>query len=175
MDRKVILKWNKISLVVPEKQDAEFFYKGINNLEIQHYLWYSSRLFSFEYEEKFLEKINNDEKSHTFCIMLNETQQIIWNMWLNEIDHVNKHGTLGIAIFDNEQRGKWYGKEAIELVHHFAKNHLNLRKLCLHVYWDNKNAMKLYSKIWYKEIWRWSKHKFYNWDFVDDVMMEIFL
>jgi RimJ/RimL family protein N-acetyltransferase len=119
--------------------------------------------------------MNKDNTSQIFCIMINETKTVIWNVWLNKIDHINKCWFFWIVIFEDNNCWKWYGKESIELVHIFAKQHLNLRKICLHVYWDNKNAIKLYSKIWYKEVWRWKNHKLYNWNFIDDVMMEIFL
>lgn len=175
MDRKIILSWNTISLVVPEKEDIDLYHNGMNNIQTQHYLWYSARTFSREDEEKYFENMNKGDKSQTFCIMINDTKKIIWNVWLNEINHINKWWTFWIVIFESEDRGNWYGQEAIELLHDFAKQQLNLRKLCLHVYWDNQKAIKLYTKIGYKEVWRWEKHKFYNWEFIDDVMMEIFL
>lgn len=175
MKRKILIKWDRVSLIVPEKEDISLYHSWMNNFETQHYLWYNSRTFSLEDEEKFLEKLNKDEKSQLFCIMVNETKKVIWNVWLNEINHINKWWVLWIVIFEENQRGNWYGKESIELLHNFAKNNLNLRKICLHVYWDNKNAIKLYSQLWYFEVWRWKKHKFHNWVFIDDVMMEIFL
>lgn len=39
-DRIIILDWENISLVVPEKQDIEIWYKWLNNPEIQAYLWF---------------------------------------------------------------------------------------------------------------------------------------
>ena len=175
MDRKVLIKWKTISLVVPEKDDIELYYLGMNNIEIQHYLWYDARTFSVENEEDFLKTINKDEKSQMFWIMVNDSKKVIWNIGLNKIDHVNKFGMVGVVIFEQSGRGKWYGDEAMKLLHDFSKKHLNLRKLCLVVFWDNTRAIKLYSRIGYTEVGRWKEHKFYNGNYVDKVMMELFL
>lgn len=175
MERKILIQWDKISLVVPEKADIPLYYKGMNNLEIQHYLGYSARTFSMEDEEKFLENINKNEKSQTFCIMRNDTEKIIWNISFNTIDHINKYWILWIVIFESDQRWSWFWKESITLLHWYAKDHLNLRKVCLHVLGDNLKAINLYKKLWYAEVWRWNKHKFYNWKYVDDILMEYFL
>lgn len=175
MIRKIIITWEKISLIVPEKEDIDLYHKGMNNIQTQHYLGYNARTFSREDEEKYFENMNKDNKSQTFCIMINETKEVIWNISLNEINHINKWGIMWIVIFEELKRWSWYGKEAINLLHGFAKQQLNLRKLCLHVYADNEKAIKLYTKLWYKEVWRWKQHKFHNWEFIDDVMMEIFL
>lgn len=35
MNRIKVMTWNTVSLVVPEKEDAQVWYEGINNIETQ--------------------------------------------------------------------------------------------------------------------------------------------
>ena len=62
-------------------------------------------------------------------------------MWL--------HGTtfVSIAIGDQENRAKGYGREAMQLGLKFAFHELNLHRVCLTVFSYNQAAIKLYQSL----------------------------
>ncbi len=69
---------------------------------------------------------------------------------LLELDGVMwTHGTtfVSIAIGDKENRGKGYGREAMQLGLDFAFRELNLHRVCLTVFSYNEAAIKLYEGL----------------------------
>jgi RimJ/RimL family protein N-acetyltransferase len=69
---------------------------------------------------------------------------------LLELDGVMwSHGTtfVSIAIGDEENRGKGYGREAMQLGLNFAFRELNLHRVCLTVFSYNQAATKLYESL----------------------------
>lgn len=59
------------------------------------------------------------------------------------------HGTtfVSIAIGDEENRGKGYGRDAMQLALDFAFRELNLHRVCLTVFSYNPAAIKLYESL----------------------------
>ncbi len=69
---------------------------------------------------------------------------------LLELDGVMwAHGTtfVSIAIGDEENRGKGYGREAMQLALDFAFRELNLHRVCLTVFSYNQAAVNLYESL----------------------------
>jgi RimJ/RimL family protein N-acetyltransferase len=79
-ERVIISKWKKVSLVVPEKEDVELWYKWINNLEINQYLRSWEFLYSYEQEVEYYENLTNDKNSIKFAIYVNDEKKVIWNV-----------------------------------------------------------------------------------------------
>jgi len=174
-DRIIILDWENISLVVPEKQDIEIWYKWLNNPEIQAYLWFLFwSIISRENEEKYYENLNKDKEQLTFSIFINKEKKVIWNISLMKIDYRNMHTELWIAITDNQNLSKWYWTEAISLILKYVFNVLWLNKVYLRLTSKNERAKRVYEKNWFIEIWRFKKHNYIFWEFYDEIIMEIF-
>ncbi len=69
---------------------------------------------------------------------------------LLELDGVMwSHGTtfVSIAIGDEANRGKGYGRDAMRLALNYAFGELNLHRVCLTVFSYNIGAMKLYESL----------------------------
>jgi RimJ/RimL family protein N-acetyltransferase len=172
--RVVIMEWKKISLVVPEKQDTELWYRGINDIETQSYLWTRFwTIISRESEEEYYNSINKSDKSLTFSIYIKWDNKIIWNISLMKIDYKNSHTELWVAIFDKEDQNKWYWTEAIKLIQKYIFTVLGLNKIYLVCSSINNRAWKVYSKLWFIEIWRLKGHFYTWWEYHDDILMEI--
>ena len=172
--RVKIIEWNNVSLVVPEKQDIELWYRWVNDIEIQSYLWSMFwTIISRESEEEYYNSINKDEKQLTFSIYVNKNKKIIWNISLMNIDYKNNHTELWIAIFDKDNQNKWYWSESIKLIQKYVFEILGLNKLYLRYVSSNDRAWKIYSKLGFIEIWRMKDHNYALWEYRDDVFMEI--
>lgn len=175
MDRVKVLTWKRISLVVPEKQDVELWYKNINDIETQSYLgsMYWEIVFK-ENEEEYYEMIRKDKTNRTFIIYVDDEKKTIWNVSLFNLDFFNKKAELGISIFDKESRNKGYWTEAINLILEFAFEVLSLNKVNLKFVKFNKRAERVYEKCWFKKCWVLRQESLRWWKYYDDILMEIF-
>ncbi len=173
MKRIKVLKWEKISLVVPEKEDVEVWYKGINDIETQAFLNQFWNILHKETEEEYYESLRKDEKGKTFCIFVNKIEKVIWNVSLMNIDYFSRNAEIWIAIFDKKEQDKWYGTEALELILKYAFEILWLHKVFLRYLDFNKRAEKVYKKLWFREIWTKKEEKYIFWEYKDEILMEM--
>lgn len=171
---KVLIDKN-VSLVVPEVQDIDIWYKWVNDIEIQSYLWTVFwTVIIKEKEKEYFENLNKDNSSVTFSIYLNNEGIVIWNISLMKIDYKNSHSELWVTIFDKEYFNKWYWSEAIKLIQKYNFEILWLNKLYLRYVDSNSRAEKVYLNLWFKEVGRLKEHNYALWKYRDDVLMEIF-
>lgn len=93
---------------------------------------------------------------------------------LVDIDYLNGVATMGINLL-SESRGKGIGKQALVLLHNYARDILLLRKIILRVYARNSNAINLYKQLDYEVVGTLHQH-IRLVDGYDDVkLMEKFL
>lgn len=175
MERIKVLSWEKVSLIVPEKEDTKIWYAWVNDIETQSYLGSMyGEIITLEDEEEYYESIRKDTSTKLFCIYTEEFKKVIWNISLMWVDYKNRKAELWIAIFDKESQNKWYGTESIKLMLKYAFEVLWLNKVNLRFVEFNKRAQAVYVKIWFKQVWRLKKEIFINWKLHDYILMEIF-
>ena len=98
-------------------------------------------------EEQWLKK--NTEYSNTqvaLAICIAPAGAHIGNIYLRNIDAINRHAEVGLFIADPKQRGKGYGEGALRLLIAHAFGDLGLRRLHLTVLPDNRAAIHVYEK-----------------------------
>lgn len=174
-ERVKILTWENISLVVPEKQDVDLWYRWVNDIETSAFILVTFWKITYrEDEEDYYEKMRNEKDGVVFCIYLEKEKKVIWNVWLSKISYMDMNCMLWISIFDKDNQDKWYGTEAMKLVLKYAFEVLGLNKVKLNYVDFNTRAKKIYEKLWFKEVWRLKNEKYMMWKFHDDVIMEIF-
>jgi ribosomal protein S18 acetylase RimI-like enzyme len=65
------------------------------------------------------------------------------------LDTANKNGFIYDIAIDESQRGKGYGRQAMQLIEEKARE-LGLRQMGLHVFAKNKVALNLYESLGYE-------------------------
>ena len=75
----------------------------------------------------------------------------IGTIYIKRIDHFNKKGEIGIFIGEEKFRGKGYAKPAVYSILSIAFNELELNRVYLYVYADNKPAINTYLSIGFTE------------------------
>ena len=173
-ERVVIMKWKKVSLVVPEKEDIYLWYKWKNDLEISHYLWEAHVVRYFEKMEELYEKIINDDSGIYFSVMENSSKKIIWFVDLKDIRYLHKTVEVWMWIFDVSSHWKWYWTEMLRLICDYAFRIQWMRKIFLEHFLSNKVWIKVYEKVWFEVVWIKKEHFFSNWWYEDLVIREIF-
>ncbi|MBU9721647.1 MULTISPECIES: GNAT family N-acetyltransferase [Bacillaceae] len=119
--------------------------------------------------EKCINKTNGYEQK---AIVTEGGKHIGW-VDLKNIDKMNKHAELGIAIGDKEYWGKGFGLAAMKEMLLWGFNELGLNKIWLRVEVDNEKAIKSYIRMGYVEEGILRQDRLRNGEFVDRLRMSI--
>lgn len=171
MERVVFVPWNRVSLVIPEKQDFDAMYKAANNVNITKF-WWPVRHQTKETEEQYINSVLNWWKK-LFMIMLNDSKNIIGSVWFHEYSDINRNWVIWITLYDESKMWKWYGSDAMNLFLKYAFDYIGSNKAKLQVYSNNPRAIASYKKCWFKEVWVFKQELYIMWEYVDSIAMEI--
>ncbi|MCI1593646.1 GNAT family N-acetyltransferase [Heyndrickxia oleronia] len=116
--------------------------------------------------------INKTNGYEQKAIETEEGRHIGW-IDLKNIDKLNKHAELGVAIGDKTYWGKGYGFSAMKEMLQWGFNELDLNKIWLRVEVDNEKAIKSYKRIGYVEEGILRQDRLRNGEFVDRLRMSI--
>lgn len=161
----------KIYLSPIDKEDYVKYAEWVNDMDVAIGMTFASMLINEESEKNALERLSKAQ--FNFAIILKETNEVIGNVGLPSLDYINRIGEVGIFIGDKDNWGNGYGKEALSLLLDFGFNLLNLNNIFLKVYSFNKQAIKCYSKIGFKEAGRLREAKIIGCNKYDEVYMDI--
>lgn len=129
--------------------------------------------FSREETRKWIEMcINKTNGYKQKAIITEEGIHIGW-IDLKNIDTLNKHAELGIAIGDKSYWGKGYGFSAMREMLAWGFEELELNKIWLRVEIDNERAIKSYERIGYVEEGILRQDRYRDGRFVDRLRMSI--
>ena len=106
------------------------------------------------------------------AIVTEEGKHIGW-VDLKNIDTLNKHAELGIAIGDKNYWGKGFGMSAMKEMLFWGFYELGLNKIWLRVEVDNDKAIKSYKRMGYIEEGILRQDRLRNGVFVDRLRMSI--
>ena len=113
------------------------------------------------YESYSLEKMESEirsaiqAKEHIFTIVDLSTNHPIGRCLFFQRDLVNRSAMVGIVIGEKTYWQRGFGQDALKLMLDYGFNLLNLHSVLLGVFAFNKNAIKSYQKVGFKEIgWR---------------------
>ena len=70
---------------------------------------------------------------------------------LFDFDPKHSRAGVGIIIFSEENKGKGYAFEALQLINQYAVKHLNIHQLYANITEDNTQSIKLFKKAGYAE------------------------
>ena len=105
-----------------------------------------------QFQKDFVEGIRKSHNEYAFAIRTLDVPEIIGVTGIDGIMWTHQVGFLGIGIGEATNRGRGYGREAMQLVTRFAFDELNLRRLSLTVFSYNTPAVALYESLnWVRE------------------------
>lgn len=139
-----------VTLRALERADAPTILPWVNDQEvIQHLLIH--RPTNLAMEEAFIDTVTRSDGDLVFGICERATGKLIGVAGLHRIDHKNRHGLFGIFIGSAASRGKGHGTEATAMVVRYAFDTLNLNRVWLNVYEDNKAGIRAYEKVGFRK------------------------
>jgi RimJ/RimL family protein N-acetyltransferase len=168
--KNVFLEGEKVYLRALEETDAETCYAWFSDPEVRIHLGIRAYPNTREGSAEFIRKI--DFRSlQGFAIVLRADGAHIGNIALHDIDWVNRHAEVGIAIGRRDAWGKGYGREAIRLLARHAFRGLNLHRLFLRVTATNERAQRCYVAVGFKPEGRLREDAFIAGRYVDTIFM----
>ena len=162
-----------LSPINPE--DYELWTKWVNDNRTTDGMNQTKAILSISKEKDFLEKYSKDDNFtlKAFAIVNKNNDKMLWITDLGDIDYIDRKARLGISIGDFNEHNKWYWTDAINAILLFGFHTLNLRNIDLHVFDFNKGAIRCYQKVWFQEYWRRKESHYCNWNFWDEIYMDI--
>jgi RimJ/RimL family protein N-acetyltransferase len=166
------IEGDRIYLSPLNLEDMELFTKWMNDSKVTDGSHATSKIVNFENEKDWL--LNNLKSGNqTYGIILKENDSLIGSCGISNINHIDRTGTIGIMIGEEEQRNKGYGRETIKLIINYGFNILNLHNIDLSVFSFNKQAINCYKKVGFKEYGRRHECYYLNGTYYDEIFMEI--
>jgi len=160
---------NRVMLREYRESDYEHMRSWVNNPNIVGTL---SDIFLYPHSETnsrhFLDMaMSRDWKG--FVIAFKDTEEYIGQIDLVKLDEKNGWAELGIVIGSEENQGKGYGTEALQLLCKFAFEELRLNRLELVCWSFNVQGRRAYEKVGFVQEGVRRKKRYRNGEFFDEV------
>lgn len=165
------LQGERIYLSPMHLEDAELYTKWLNDPSTTEGLGSNARMMTINAEREFIEK--RTENDYQFAIINAQTDTLMGNCGINQINHIMRSCVVGIFIGDEENRSKGFGSEAMTLLLDFCFNTLDMVNVMLTAFSFNERAIAAYKKVGFKEIGRRRQSRFLNGERHDEVFMDI--
>ncbi|MBN20228.1 MAG: hypothetical protein CL678_02985 [Bdellovibrionaceae bacterium] len=128
--------------------DAPIIHQWHNDSELYEYLVGQCHSPHMDQVKVWLtDRIKGSEREQTFGICLNDTNTLIGNVYLRNIDSFSKNAEFHIMLGNSKERSKGIGTEVMELIKRMSVDFLGLKRLYLYVLRSNERARKLYQKV----------------------------
>lgn len=150
--------------------DAPTYIRWLNDFDVTNGLGSSSRVETLESEKAW---ITSNAGNPQFAIVRLSDDALLGNCGIQDIDQRMQRAELGLFIGDEENRGKGYGVEVLNLLLDFGFDYMNLNNILLKVYDFNEAAIACYKKVGFKEMGRRRQAYYLKGKFHDQVYMDI--
>ncbi|MFS0657132.1 GNAT family N-acetyltransferase [Bacillus sp. 179-C3.3 HS] len=155
-----------------EKQDYPGIHRGCQFEEIRE-MTGTRQTFTLEDIESAYTHFLKDESRRDFAICLLETNEMIGDAAIVDIDPLNRSAGFRIALYGPEHFHQGYGTEAVRLIQAFAFESLELNRLELEVFSHNPRAIRSYEKAGFQYEGRRRQALYFNGTYSDEIMMGI--
>lgn len=122
-----------------------------NDSEIWNMLGGHKYFVSEAYEKKWVEDAIFNAKDIKLAICLNESNLYIGNVYLTDIDMINRSCESHILIGNKKYWGQGYAKEALEKLLKFAFNERGMNRITAYILETNTASIKMHKKIGYQQ------------------------
>ncbi|WP_413304407.1 GNAT family protein [Bacillus sp. 1P10SD] len=168
-----ILEGQKVYLRPISVEDTEVYLNTLFH-PVTRRLTGTQAIFTREQIHDYLERKAKDTTTGILLlIVVIETEEVVGDIALQSIDHLNQNANIRISIVNEKHRGKGYGTEAIQLLLEHAFGVLNLHRIELNVFSYNENAYRVYEKIGFKKEGIQKDALYYDHAYHDSILMAI--
>ncbi|MBC1936217.1 GNAT family N-acetyltransferase [Listeria grandensis] len=152
--------------------DLDAYYTMFFNEDVRR-LTGTKQAFTYPQIEQYIATKWQESDAILLLICLQDTEEVIGDIAIQDIDTTNRHANLRIAISKTEHQSKGYGSEAMRLMLDYGFGILNLHRIELNVFDYNKQATRAYEKVGFIVEGIQREALFYNHTYHDSITMSI--
>ncbi|MGG1660771.1 GNAT family N-acetyltransferase [Brevibacillus sp. NRS-1366] len=153
-------------------EDTEFYYQSLYSKETRK-LTGTQKHYTREQIHQYIESKGQDSSSVLLLIALCESDQVIGDIQIGDIDMFNRNAFIRIAIEQSAYQGKGYGSEAMRLMLDYGFGILNLHRIELNVFAYNDRAIHTYEKLGFQREGVQRQALYYNHAYHDSILMSM--
>lgn len=157
-----------------KNEDLESIYKSCQDEEFL-YMTGTRKSFTLDKIIKSYKQFSEDPTRYDFAICLLDSNQIIGDLSILEIDLDNKKAGFRISLHSQNILNKGYGTEATLLAQKYVFEELKLNRLELEVYSHNVRGIKAYEKAGFRKEGVLRQSLYMKSKFSDEIIMGILL
>ena len=144
MERRVYLR-----ALEPEDYKVSILWR--KDEEIWDMLGGTKYFVSEAYEKKWVEDTIFGSKDVKLAVCLAENDKYIGNVYMTDINEVNRSCTSHVLIGDKDYWGQGFAREALQLAIDYMFNERNIHRIQALVLTSNVASMKMHEKCGYKK------------------------
>jgi len=160
-----------LKLLSPDDVNEKYL-NWMRDPQVLQYLECRWRAYSLEELRRYIQSVNDGLNNFMLGIYLKNEDEYIGNIKVGGINHVHRHGDVGLILGEKSVWGKGYGREAVELVTKYAFEEINLNKVIAGIYESNIGSIKAFEKAGYRKVGVLKQHRFCKGIYVDEVLLE---
>lgn len=173
-----IINGDRIWLRAAEKEDITLFLRWINDEEVAENLLLITPISRYEEENWYGSMMERPPYEHVLVIEVkaSKTQEKntpIGNCQFLDIDWRNRSSEIGIMIGEKSYWNQGYGTETMRLILKHGFNTLNLHRIWLRVFEQNKRGIRAYEKAGFKYEGKYRQAEYKHGEFQDVHLMSI--
>ena len=168
----VTLKGEHIFLRALEPEDLEFVC-AIENDESIWELSHTQTPYSRFLIKQYLENAQQDiyEAKQLRLVIADYDENTLGLIDIFDFDYKNRRAGIGILILKSN-RGKGFGKEALQLLVNYCFTHLNLHQLYCNIAENNKESLNLFQKLGFKLVGLKKDWNYNQGDFTNEYLLQ---
>lgn len=166
---------DRIRLRGAERQDLPKFVVWLNDPEVRRFLSMNQPL-SMVREERWFEQMSQVSPSEQ-VLVIEARKETGWmsigNTAFHAIDWMNRSAEVGIVIGEKNYWGQGYGRDTMRLMLSHGFNTLNLNRIYLRVFEDNRRGIRAYENAGFRHEGRMRQAQFLDGKYCDVLMMSV--
>lgn len=166
----MMIKGTFVYLRFIKEEDMESIYMSCQDEEFL-YMTGTRKIFTLDEIIKSYKQFSKDPTRYDFAICLVDTDEIIGDLSIVDIDQDNKKAGFRISLHSKNTLNKGYGTEATQLALKFTFEELKLNRLELEVFSHNVRGIKAYEKAGFKKEGTLRQSLYMNNKYSDEVLM----
>ncbi len=165
-----MLRGERIILRAIEREDLPNYVQWFNDPVVLEYFGAHLPL-SLAQEEGWYENMLRDSSVCNFAVEFEG--QHIGGGGFSSIDGRHRNAEVGLFIGVPELWDQGLGRDALETLIRFGFQQLNLHRIYLRVFVENKRAVHMYEKVGFRQEGRWRQAEFRHGRYHDTLWMSI--
>ncbi|MBD8499628.1 GNAT family N-acetyltransferase [Paenibacillus arenosi] len=167
-----LLTGSRVYLRPINGEDAGMYYEHLYVEETRR-LTGTHKYATKEQISRYIDAKSQDASSVLLLIALQESDEVIGDIALQDIDTINRSAGIRIAISYEQHQGQGYGQEAMQLLLEYGFGVLNLQRIELEVFTYNPRAAHVYEKLGFVREGIKRKALYYHHQYHDVITMSM--